>query len=317
MSNALFSSHTSFKYASTVIKYELSDTKCGLFEFASFNMDATQLFTNIAPLLSIISTCNLPSNSIESADVMMFENILTALQNHPSNSTDKIDITVYNELELENATKKQLLGGKLDIVLAQSKNGLPSLEVQEPGQRKRLSVSAMYCTAIVEAKQPSVPSSGYTENDFQPFCQPIIEILAMSQACSFENNSIPLVLVYGSRYRFRPLLYFNYEDVLLTTSHAIPYISPDGEGVSLQGMFLLFLLCYKNLVEFNAAEIAKLPRTGWKDAISKRAMGNPYADTILVVEKTGASKEPAQNLQPPILRSIEEYIGKKRSASQI
>ena len=101
--------------------------------------------------------------------------------------------------------------------MAESENGRPTFNVRHFSQNKRISNSIMYCSAIIEAKSLNVAIAGAKQN----FCQPISEILAMSQTCSFGNSDIPLVLLFGNRNRYRPLLYFNSHDVLLTTANPV------------------------------------------------------------------------------------------------
>ena len=86
----------------------------------------------------------------------------------------------------------------------------------------------------------------------------------------------------------------------------VQFATDEGKIV-IAGLFLLFVLCYKHIPTFRGAVIVKYPQTGWKAAILERGHGNPYKQTILQPEKAGVTLEPAQNLHPPLQKSVEEY----------
>ena len=314
---ALFSQHTSFTNANTAFDYDFSSKTVGLYEFCQYESDAPQIFISIAPVIQQI--ISLSSNKVrvpgESINVNVFEEVLTAIQNHPANALNKSNIFLYRELQLENGSKNDLFGGKIDLVVAESENGRPTFQVRHSAQNKRVSNSVMYCSAMVEAKSLYVGIAGSVNK--QNFCQPISEILAMSQTCRFENSDIPLILLFGNRNRYRPLLYFNTHDVLLTTVNPVPFATDEGEIV-ISGLFLLFVLCYKHIATFKGVVIAKCPQTGWKAAILERGLGNPYGQTVLQPELQSTTSEPPQNLRLPSQKSVEEYMSycKKRTASE-
>lgn len=108
-----------------------------------------------------------------------------------------------------------VVGGNVDLVIAESSDGRPRFSLQTSESR---SASLLYCTAIAEGKGPRVGLSGSPA-----FSQPVIEFAAMASVCQFPARKIPLIQIYGNRVRFRPILYFKEDDIMITTAYTIQY----------------------------------------------------------------------------------------------
>lgn len=49
------------------------------------------------------------------------------------------------------------------------------------------------------------------------------EVMAVAQVAKFTNNAVPIVNIMANRTAFRPFIYFNHQDVLLSTPKAVPF----------------------------------------------------------------------------------------------
>ena len=192
----------------------------------------------------------------------------------------------------------------MDVVLAEKTDGKPIFIIDDGRVH---STTALLSAAIAEVKSPSEPLVG----EVTSFAQPVMELAAMAASCQFEKREIPLILIYVSRLRYRPLLYFKHDD-MLTTSNTIAYADTAG-NVCLQGLFLLFILCQKNIVDFKIDQIkASFSKSGWQEALQP----NPYEGIHLTRERKHTTVE---NLNPPLLATKQEYashlLKKRRQGS--
>lgn len=293
---SLFTKHTSFSDASSIVLTKLCDRndECTLLNFGRYDDTVETIFKMFVPILASVVKSRGAGSALECSDVSTLSTILQIMQNQTGPSSDHY---VYEEISLESKTSKKLLGGNFDILIAETSNERPKF-ILDDGSRQ--SVSTLYCVALAEAKSPSTPIAGSNSDNLASFSQPVIELTAMASACDFPNNSVPLVQFYGNRHRYRPIMYFKASDIIITTSNPIQYLNSEGE-ICLEGLFLMFLLCYKYALQFDVESIERLfPKSGWGEATR---LYNPYAGLTLKRQSRSGIVEPPQNLMTPILIS--------------
>ena len=85
----------------------------------------------------------------------------------------------------------------------------------------------------------------------------------------FTNNAVPIVNIMANRTAFRPFIYFNHQDVLLSTPKAVPF-RRDVNTIDIQGLLLLFVvlrLHKTSSITFNMNAIKGKVKTGWREAL--------------------------------------------------
>ena len=90
--------------------------------------------------------------------------------------------------------------------------------------------------------------------------------MALSEVCSFENDEIPIINIYGNRNAFRPLLYFKEHDVLLTTTSSCTFYHNQHAHVT--GLALFHILFQLHRCPVKKDQLQRLSKTGWKPAKS-------------------------------------------------
>ena len=209
----------------------------------------------------------------------------------------------YNEVHLEYQTDKKLVGGSLDVLVGCDGNGKrPMMKLLSDGQEK-----AIYLGSLSEGKDVKKPlmlrkneSSSFhaPSSDIKAILQPSHEIMAFSEKCTFTDPGVPLLLIYGSRIQYRPLLYFPSMDVLLTTPTVVPLLRKTGE-ICTYGLVFLYLLFRLHLFPFNTVAVESLPKSGWKEALSKGE--DNYEQSI--VEVVGKDNKTPHDGVAPITHS--------------
>ena len=267
----------------------------GFSEFASYDQKIVAVFNAILPAVSTITSLIAHSNNGSESEVMdkeMLSAILITLQNNAKAVMEGSVLMVFKELGVESRSTKKVVGGNLDIVVCESSNNRPRFNLCTNSQ----AVSVLcYCGPLGEAKVP-LCSSGTEEQQLAAFSQPVIELCAMASCCTFPSRNIPLIMIYGSRLKYRPLIYFSEDDLMLTTPRAIAYADSNGMA-GIEGLFLMFLLCYKEALTYDISRMSNYLKTGWSTALPSP---NPYASTIVQEQCDNALNEPSQNLEPPL-----------------
>ena len=128
--------------------------------------------------------------------------------------------------------------------------------------------------------------------------QPITEVCAVSELCTFACQEVPLPLILlGSRHTFRPFLYFWHYDALLITETPITYKDHSGT-IHLHGLVFLKLLFMLDKHPFYKECLQQIEMTGWKAAKESREP-DAYAD-----EQDLPFRDP-NIVPPPVLRPEE------------
>lgn len=114
------------------------------------------------------------------------------------------------EVNFKNVAKKKCGRGHIDIVVGTLCNGNKP-QVSVSGTNRKL--TKLYVATINEAKNYSVRQPGRLPDsrtrddaDLKSVYQPICELCAFSELCTFECNEVPLINIFGSRHTFRPFL---------------------------------------------------------------------------------------------------------------
>ena len=110
-----------------------------------------------------------------------------------------------------------------------------------------------------ESKEP-------TRKLIDEMLQPILQLLALSACSSYTSCTTPLILIFSSRLRYMPIVYFP-EDVLLSLTGPLQYLGLDG-STYYEGMYLLYLLICVG--KFDHDQLAGLTRSGWREALLSR-----------------------------------------------
>lgn len=294
LEDALFSAHTTFKKNSNVVIEYTGDTT-SLSNFCSLlDLRCINLFYLKLPTINLMLQNSYRGRvgTDESIDANILKDVLFSWQCMMAN--DDKGYETYRELGLESHTQKHLVGGDLDIVVTSKKNCKPSFKMEYTNDR---TPQVLYCRALSESKAPCEP---LTEQPLQTFTQPVLQTLAFSSCCTpAADPSFPLIQVYGNRHRFRPIIYFMMDDVMLTTKNPVQYGSGEkGMGIA-EGMYVLFLLLHSG--RFSNRSITNFEKTEWRDLILSK--NNPYLDTKLKPQQRQHSNEAIQNLQSPIYMS--------------
>ena len=92
----------------------------------------------------------------------------------------------------------------------------------------------------------------------------MLELMAVSEVCTFENTEVPLVNIFGNRHAFRPLLYFKKYDVLLTTPKPYMYVFLDeNKKIHFLGLAMLHILFTLHRYPFKATELIATLTENW------------------------------------------------------
>lgn len=186
------------------------------FTASDHNVLDLQLQAFLGPLQLFMSTYVFDS-SLEHVDAVFLAQFLTSFLTPP-----------YASLRVKNTKNTNCARGKIDVVVGQLCNGSkPQVNVVGTDSQ----IHKLYVATINEAKNYAVRQSGRLpdsrvpdETDLKTIYQPICELAAFSELCTFPCDEIPLINIFGSRYTFRPFLYFRKYDVLLTTSTPFTFL---------------------------------------------------------------------------------------------
>ena len=105
--------------------------------------------------------------------------------------------------------------------------------------------------------------------------------------------------IFGNRLCFRPILYFYQFDVLLTTPFPISYTTENHE-ICTTGLCLLYTLVKVSSFPFKRSQLAKFPKSGWREAV-----GNEYANSRLY-STSRSDKYTSANIALPSQITVEE-----------
>lgn len=194
-------------------------------------------------------------DSHEKPDAIFLHKFLPTFVKFPS--------TARRELYLQNASKN-CVKGSIDVLAGTLANGnKPCLEIKDGTQLMNI-----YLGSCAEAKSPRVRSRTKADEDLKMVYQPITEVCAVSELCTFGCKEVPLLNLLGSQHTIRPFLYFKHYDVLLTTETPVTY--KDGSGnVDLYGLLLLKLLFMLDKYPFHKKCLETIEKTGWKTVVNQ------------------------------------------------
>lgn len=214
--------------------------------------------------------------------------------------------------------KKKVLG-KIDVIAGRQKNGKkPSITVNVDSN----TVKKVFFGSSSEVKTAGVRLSGHLEHsrtpdgeDLKSVYQPITEVCALSEVCTYPEDSkgIPLVNIFASRNTFRPFLYFKEYDVLLTTLTPITYVRKDKVAFDIHGLALLKLLFSIDCHPFKEEKLEEVTKSMWKAAKDGRGI---YDNVWLSTEAPGAEDacKSDPNIMPFRAMPASERV-KRRTAS--
>lgn len=146
----------------------------------------------------------------------------------------------------------------------------------------------------------SLPDYVGNLEDSKKLLQPLVSLLAVAQKCTFSNICVPVIAIFGNRYKYRPLLYFKEYDVALTTPRTISLRTDD--TVDTYGLMFLHILFNLHDNPFKSSELNKLPKTGWTDIMPPGA----YSTFPLKVGSTDPSI--AHSEVPPYFHSLDDVL---------
>lgn len=116
----------------------------------------------------------------------------------------------------------------------------------------------------------NLPDSRVSETeDLKALYQPIMELCALGELCQIQNDTVPIIGIYGSRYSYKPLLFFREHDVLYTTRTPFTYWDDKGQ-VDLHGLVFLRALAMLEQYPINVTYLTSGKKLGWKDARGQR-----------------------------------------------
>ena len=207
--------------------------------------------------------------------------------------------------------KKKVLG-RIDVVAGRPQNGKkPSIRVDIDGNN----VQKVFLGSICEAKNITVrlseDSRTAEDEGLKTIYQPITELCAMSEVCTFaeESDEIPLVNIYASRHTYRPFLYFKHYDVLLTTQRPIAYVRTDKTKFDIHGLALLKNLFLFDCYPFKKEALERITQSMWRAAQNGQAI---YSDVYLSTEAPGAevaTRDP--NIMPFVVSTPRELLKRR------
>jgi hypothetical protein len=205
---------------------------------------------------------------------------------------------VYKEIHLAYKTADNVFGGSLDVVVGSKSNG----------NRPHISIAnkdvSVYLGTLCESKSSmsglmkasNVRKSGNMD-DLKTLNQPMLELLAFAQKTNFPSSKVPLLLIYGNRFMFRPLLYFKKYDVMLTTPCVIQHRINQHTMYRL-GLALLFTLLnchHTDVILFHKDVLRTKDKTGFKLALKKS--GESYEESLVTLVEP-KPKIPLIHVQP-------------------
>lgn len=308
----LFKQHLSFTNSKTVLGKPIRGISMPLSTLVTINfaVESVAFFEKLDPLIEILSILNL-SDSSESSDVYILNRLMKCFV--PLSHS-------FTQVYLENATSNCVAGGRIDCLVGKSSNGnRPNMTIA--GNNGSESLERVYLGSVAEAKTIDVHSCSKVSakepldsvEELKTLNQPMMEIMALSEVCTFPNTEIPLICIYGNRSAYRPLLYFKEYDVLLTTTKPSAFYDSDEEEFHVTGLAFLHLLFQLHEYPFNKEELNRLSKTGWK-AAKNISNCTAYTDSQVSLEsepKASTSRNP--NITQPFFHDNRSILGKRRT----
>jgi hypothetical protein len=137
-----------------------------------------------------------------------------------------------------------VVGGSFDVVVGSQTDGRnkPCVKIEEDEK------VALYLGSIVEVKSSytqlatnsSDTSTFDTESeDLKLFIQPMLEVMAFAQMAEIPNAAVPIVNFVGTKYTFRPLLYFKNLDIILSTPRVL-HLRRNQDTIDALGLMAMF-----------------------------------------------------------------------------
>ncbi len=202
--------------------------------------------------------------------------------------------------------------GSIDVLAGMLSNDKLHVKVKADDH----TMKDIFVWVINEAKAPTVrlssdiPGSRVpAQEDLKSLYQPITKLCSFSELCELPNNLVPVIALFGSRYSFRPLLYFKAYDVLLTTSRSYTFFDSKKQ-VDLHGIVMLRVLSMLANYPFSKTFLESTTKLGWEAAKIKENCDNIFNGVHLSVEKDGVEEQGQDNpndVSPPIV-SVQRSI---------
>lgn len=199
---------------------------------------------------------------------------------------NKIPVLSFQEVQLERNSKKDLVGGAIDLAVGCRENGKPSVKIKD---------CTLFLGSLAEAKGADIPLARKKKEletgskDIKIIIQPAMEVMAVSQLAEFpdspNSNKMPLINILASKNTFRPLFYWKEFDFLMTTAKVVP-LRPDQNKIDIRGLLLLFttfqVYC-SSCLEFDDEVLGNKPKSGWQEAL--KGCKDSYEESELTLGK--------------------------------
>lgn len=232
-------------------------------------------------------------SAVERQDQIFLQHFLSCFLKEPH--------VALREIYFNGVKNKPLGQGKIDVIAGTLTNGnKPILRIK--GTDRHINKIFLWLAAAVKVKEYRTPLYGSRmppEQDLKALYQPITLLCSMSELCEAIDPSIPLIGLYGSRYSYRPLLYFREHDVLFTTSTPFTYFDSQ-QRIDLHGLVFLRVLAMLQDHPFaNEVFIGSDKKLGWKDAREK-CNADVFRGVSLSIEDDGVEDQNPNDMPPPI-----------------
>lgn len=285
-----------------------------LIEFSAHDISSIEIGMKylLAPITAFLETYTF-DNGLERPAAVFLQYFFKFFLDLPIISLREVH---FRDRKTEGGKKKVL--GKIDVIAGRQKNGRkPSITVNVDSN----TVKKVFFGSSSEVQIAGVRLSGHLEDsrtpdgeDLKSVYQPITELCALSEVCTYSDDSkaIPLVNIFASRNTFRPFLYFKEYDVLLTTLTPITYVRKDKVAFDIHGLALLKLLFSIDCYPFREDKLEGVTKSMWKAAKDGQGI---YDNVWLSTEAPGAedASKSDPNIMPFRAMPISERV-KRRTA---
>lgn len=246
-------------------------------------------------------------NTTEKPDASFLQKFFGCFMKQPHVSMREIYFRVVKD--------KPLGRGSIDVLAGTLNNG--NKPVVKVGGIEH-GIKDVFLWVVTEAKHPSeqlsanLPDSRVPlHQDIKAFYQPITTLCSLAELCKLTNDNVPVIGFFGSRYSYRPLLYFRKHDVLFTTETSFTYFDECGQ-IDMHGLAFLRVLIMLEKYPFDVKCLTSDgKKLGWMAARRER---NPdvFRDVHLSVESDGVEgQNPNPNDMAPPIASLATSIRKR------
>ena len=303
---ALFSKHLSYKMAAKKIQTTLYNEKVSLEELMKrpqmLELHEKTIEAFIGSLCLHLMNIKKTLSEDEIGDKFVLETFLHTIHG--------IGSSVFNECKLESVSDKNLVGGHIDVIIGSETNGdRPRVTIQTD-----TGPVTLFSVVVGEAKYTGVgivPSKRLKRDylgELLTYGQPVLELLTLAELCTFPNENVPVVAIYGNRLCFRPLLYFAKSDILLSTPAPIQYT--DSGGINTVGLGALYAFVKLHLFPFDET-VLTFPKCGWREAVQ-----DAYTSTLIYATPLHDENAAANQMPPDVITEEEQVAIRKRKLEE-